>query len=228
MSSATHAPLRSFAALRGARHGALFIIASGPSVKDFPLQRYARYPMLAMNGSIGCFAEAGIAPYFYLCDDSSFVRNRLPLLLQATELAENLALSPRVIDTLLEREPHALDGRAVYDFERVNRPPEGASQWAIEHLPAWRGVIRVSSAIFPGSARGRTALAAVATWKRAISVAGPSRMPESRWSITWASAKFSWSAWTWTPAGVASSREGMLCGVASMVTTTITSCRASS
>lgn len=125
MSSGTHAPLRSFAELRGVRHGAVFIIASGPSVKDFPMPRYARYPMLAMNGSISCFAEAGIAPYFYLCDDSSFVRNRLPLLLQATVLAENLALSPRVIEALLEREPHALDGRSVYDFERVNRPPKG-------------------------------------------------------------------------------------------------------
>lgn len=118
-------PLRSFVSLRGSCHGAVFIIASGPSVKDFPLQRYAGYPMLAMNGSISCFAEAGIAPYFYLCDDSSFVRNRLPLLLQASERAANLALSPRVIESLLERQPHALDGRSVYDFERVNRPPEG-------------------------------------------------------------------------------------------------------
>lgn len=118
-------PLRSFADLRNSCRGALFIIASGPSVKDFPISRYVNYPMLAMNGSISCFANVGIAPYFYLCDDSSFVRNRLPLLLQATELAENLALSPRVIASLLEREPHSLDGRSVYDFERVNRPPEG-------------------------------------------------------------------------------------------------------
>lgn len=118
-------PLRSFASLRGSCRGALFIIASGPSVKDFPLLRYAGYPMLAMNGSISCFAEMGIAPYFYLCDDSSFVRNRLTLLLQAIERSANLALSPRVIESLLERQPHALDGRSVYDFERVNRPPEG-------------------------------------------------------------------------------------------------------
>lgn len=91
---------QSFTALRGTRRGAVFIVASGPSVESFPLQRYANYPMLAMNGSISCFAAAGVAPYFYLCDDSSFVRNRLPLLLQA------------------------LEGRMVYRFERVNRPPE--------------------------------------------------------------------------------------------------------
>lgn len=113
-----------FAALRGTRRGAVFIVASGPSVESFPLQRYANYPMLAMNGSISCFAAAGVAPYFYLCDDSSFVRNRLPLLLQAVVGSQNLALSPRVIDSLLEREPQALEGRTVYRFERVNRPPE--------------------------------------------------------------------------------------------------------
>lgn len=111
--------------LQGACKGALFIIASGPSARDFPLHRYARYPMLAMNGSICCFAEADVAPYFYLCDDSSFVRNRLPLLLDATRLAQNLALSLRVIDSLLEREPQALDRRSLYCFERVNRPLQG-------------------------------------------------------------------------------------------------------
>ncbi|MEO4045485.1 lipopolysaccharide core biosynthesis protein [Pseudomonas sp. CAU 1711] len=116
---------KSFAELRGSYSGALFIIASGPSTKAFPLQRYADYPMLALNGSICCLAEAGIAPLFYLCDDSSFVRNRLPLLLQALAHAQHLALSPRVVGSLLAQEPQALDGRSAYRFERVNRLPEG-------------------------------------------------------------------------------------------------------
>jgi Kdo-III transferase WaaZ len=116
---------KSFAELRGTRSGALFIIASGPSTKVFPLQRYADYPMLALNGSICCLAEAGIAPLFYLCDDSSFVRNRPQLLQQAIGHAQNLALSPRVVESLLAQDPRALDGRCVYRFERVNRPPEG-------------------------------------------------------------------------------------------------------
>ncbi|HSC84375.1 MAG TPA: lipopolysaccharide core biosynthesis protein [Pseudomonas sp.] len=112
-------------ALRGAYSGAVFIVASGPSTRDFPLSRYASYPMLAMNGSICCFAPAGITPFFYLCDDSSFVRNRLPLLLQAIEQAQHLALSCEVVDSLLERAPQALDGRKMYRFERINRPPAG-------------------------------------------------------------------------------------------------------
>lgn len=114
---------KSFAELRGTRSGSVFIIASGPSTRSFPLQRYGDYPMLALNGSICCLAEQGIAPYFYLCDDSSFVRNRPKLLLQAVSLAQNLALSPRVIESLLAQVPGALGGRSVYRFERVNRPP---------------------------------------------------------------------------------------------------------
>lgn len=117
---------RNLAELRGTQTGDLFIVASGPSAKQFQLRSYAHLPMVAVNGSIRLFAEAGIAPYFYLCDDSSFVRNRLPLLLQAVELAQNLALSPRVIESLLERAPQALYGRCVYRLERVNRTHEGS------------------------------------------------------------------------------------------------------
>lgn len=116
---------RNLAELRGSQAGDLFIVASGPSANQFQLRSYAHLPMVAVNGSIRLFAEAGIAPYFYLCDDSSFVRNRLPLLLHAVELAQNLALSQRVVESLLERVPQALDGRYVYRLERVNRTHEG-------------------------------------------------------------------------------------------------------
>ena len=108
--------------LRGSRSGDVFIVASGPSAGCFPLKLYAHLPMVALNGSIRLFGEAGVAPYFYLCDDSSFVRNRLPMLLEAVDFAQNLALSPRVVDSLLLSAPRALDGRSVYRFERVNRP----------------------------------------------------------------------------------------------------------
>lgn len=117
--------VRSFADCRGSGRGSLFIMASGPSAGDFPLQRYGAYPMLAMNGSICRFVAEGIAPCFYLCDDSSFARNRLPLLLQAVALAERLALSERVIASLEQQAPGALEGRELYAFERANRPLPG-------------------------------------------------------------------------------------------------------
>lgn len=114
-----------FESVRGKHSGVLFIVASGPSVSEFPLQRYAQYPMMAMNGSICRFADAGVGPLFYICDDSSFVRNRLPLLQQGIASAQNLAFSPRVIAALLAQAPDALEGRSVYGFERTNRPVDG-------------------------------------------------------------------------------------------------------
>lgn len=110
------------AELRNSQSGDVFIVASGPSASHFPLGRYAHIPMMALNGSIRLFGEAGVAPYFYLCDDSSFVRNRSPILLEAVDRAKNLALSPRVVDSLLKHAPRALDRDHVYRFERVNRP----------------------------------------------------------------------------------------------------------
>lgn len=112
---------QSFERCQNSQSGPLFIVASGPSVRKFPLGRYAGYPMMAMNGSISGFPAAGFAPYFYLCDDIGFVQERLELLLQAVELSQRLALSPRVIAALLEREPGVLANRSVYRFERVNR-----------------------------------------------------------------------------------------------------------
>lgn len=130
------ADTQSFECLRGKYSGAVFIVASGPSVNEFPLQRYAQYPMMAMNGSICRFADAGVKPLFYICDDSSFVRNRLPLLQQGLALAQNLAFSPRVITALLAQAPNALNGRSVYGFERANRPVDGRAPMGDRHF-AW-------------------------------------------------------------------------------------------
>ena len=126
-----------FANVRGSQEGDLFIVASGPSAREFPLARYSHIPMFALNGSIRMFDEAGLSPLFYMCDDGSFVRNRLPLLLQAIELSQNLALSPGVIDNLLSLQETALDNRDVYRFERVNRPVENEAVLSDRRF-AWR------------------------------------------------------------------------------------------
>ena len=114
--------LLDLATLHSSQRGDVFIVASGPSAREFPLARYSHVPMFSLNGSICLFGEVNVSPFFYLCDDGSFVRNRTPLLLQAIEQAQNLALSPGVIDNLLKLEAHALDDVGVYRFERVNRP----------------------------------------------------------------------------------------------------------
>lgn len=72
--------LNDFASLRGQCNGALFIIASGPSVNEFPMARYRNVPMIAVNGSIARFVEEGVEPLFYLCDDRELLRARGSLL----------------------------------------------------------------------------------------------------------------------------------------------------
>lgn len=117
-------PFECFDACRNSRAGPVFIVASGPSTRHFPLERYGHYPMMALNGSICRFSDTGTRPDYYLCDDSSFVRHRLPLMLQAVERARHLLLSPRVIETLLSFVPDALEGRSVFRLERAGRCDE--------------------------------------------------------------------------------------------------------
>lgn len=116
---------RPFEACRGRYSGTLIVLASGPSAADFPIERYRHVPMMAMNGSIVRFAEAGIRPLFYLCDDRGFVRLRLPLVRQGIELAQHAALGAGALEVLLESAPEAIEGHSVYLMQRTNRPLDG-------------------------------------------------------------------------------------------------------
>ncbi|TRX74050.1 lipopolysaccharide core biosynthesis protein [Pseudomonas mangiferae] len=115
----------SLARMRHSRSGPVIIFASGPSAAGFPLDRYRHLPMMAVNGSIVRFAELGIRPLFYLCDDRGFVLDRLPLAIQGVSLAERAGLGLDALKTLLGLAPECLDGREVHLMQRVNRPLEG-------------------------------------------------------------------------------------------------------
>ncbi len=116
---------RGLARLRRSRSGPVIIFASGPSAADFPLERYGHVPTMAVNGSIVRFAELGIRPLFYLCDDRGFVMDRLTLAVQGVSLAEHAGLGLDALKTLLGMAPECLEGRSVHLMQRVNRPLEG-------------------------------------------------------------------------------------------------------
>src|SRR5690606_3758290 len=78
LENGTRIKLNDFSALKGRFSGAIFIIASGPSVNEFPMQRYRNVPMIAVNGSIARFIEEGLAPLFYLCDDRGVAARKGP------------------------------------------------------------------------------------------------------------------------------------------------------
>ncbi|MCX2897883.1 lipopolysaccharide biosynthesis protein [Pseudomonas mandelii] len=77
---------------RNINNGAVFIIASGASAKDFPLKKYADVPMITMNGAISMFIGTGIKPYFFMCSDDAFYREQPRLFAEAMRLSQRVAV----------------------------------------------------------------------------------------------------------------------------------------
>lgn len=77
---------------RNIQKGPVFIIASGASAKDFPLEKYADVPMITMNGAISMFIGTDIKPFFYACTDIAFYREQPELMSAAMHLSERVAL----------------------------------------------------------------------------------------------------------------------------------------
>lgn len=77
---------------RNIQKGSVFIVASGASAKDFPLEKYADVPMITMNGAISKFTGTGIKPYFYVCTDQGFPEQQPELFTDAMRISERVAL----------------------------------------------------------------------------------------------------------------------------------------
>ncbi|ANJ55256.1 lipopolysaccharide biosynthesis protein [Pseudomonas silesiensis] len=77
---------------RNIQKGPVFIIASGASAKDFPLEKYADVPMITMNGAISMFVEPDIKPFFYACTDDDFCRQQPYLFAEAMRRSQRIAL----------------------------------------------------------------------------------------------------------------------------------------
>lgn len=118
----TKVPLVEFGQSRGRYQGSVFLLASGPSAAEFPLSRYADWPIIAMNGSIVRCHDEQITPFFYICDDPSFVRDRPELACLGARSATHLAMSLNCFQALHRHDPTVLSGRsAVLLLERANR-----------------------------------------------------------------------------------------------------------
>ncbi|WP_315899139.1 hypothetical protein [Pseudomonas grimontii] len=84
--------LHDFDACRNVESGAVFIIASGPSAKSFPLEKFAHVPMITMNGAISMFMNTDIKPSFYACTDRSFSNQQPDLFNYAMAVSQRVAL----------------------------------------------------------------------------------------------------------------------------------------
>jgi len=120
-SSAWEEGIHDFAENFHSQSGGVIVLASGPSAGDFPLEEFTELPGLAMNGSIVKCSSAGISPYFYLCDDDSFVEERALLAKDGVERAQNVAMTASCFQILETLYPGILSGKNLYLLKRVNR-----------------------------------------------------------------------------------------------------------
>lgn len=86
------APVLDFSQCKGVKQGPVFLIASGKSAKDFPIQEFSDVPMITMNGAIAMLAQKGINPFFYVCTDRDFANQQPQLYATAMRTSENVAV----------------------------------------------------------------------------------------------------------------------------------------
>jgi Kdo-III transferase WaaZ len=120
-----HIELKDFSECLGRYDGAVFIVASGPSTADFPLERYANFPMIAMNGSIARFSGTGVRPLFFLCDDTDVAEKKSAAVLVGMRSAEHAALSFGALKKIVQVDPEAVFKCDLHLLERVNRGEGG-------------------------------------------------------------------------------------------------------
>lgn len=114
-------PLQAFENCKSNHTGSVFLLASGSSVKTFPVSRYADYPFIAMNGSVIRLIEEKIRPLFYLCTDKSFPADRPDLAVLGCEFAQHLAMSMECFYEIFLHDESVLMNKSLYLLERVNR-----------------------------------------------------------------------------------------------------------
>ncbi|MGN5592949.1 lipopolysaccharide core biosynthesis protein [Stutzerimonas nitrititolerans] len=113
--------LNRFSDLRARYKGPLFIVASGPSVGDFPMQRYRSVPMMAVNGSIVRFSDEGVRPILYLCDDRGVAERKHQAVSLGVEVSQYAALSCTAFGAIAKTQPQALKSQNLLLLERANR-----------------------------------------------------------------------------------------------------------
>ena len=131
-----HIALGNFASLRGKFSGSVLLVASGPSVAEFPMSRYRDWPMLAMNGSILRFLEEGVQPLFYLCDDKGVAQHKGRAVADGIRHARYAALGLSSLEQLERHSPAALQQGQLFLLERANRL-HGQAQLS-DRFFAWR------------------------------------------------------------------------------------------
>ncbi|MDR2926073.1 MAG: hypothetical protein LBU76_09055 [Azoarcus sp.] len=113
--------LKKFLDCKNHYSGNVFLLASGASANDFPVLRYAKFPFVAMNGSILRLLDEQIQPLFYMCFDSRFPLNRPEIAIAGCKSAQHIAMNINSFYEVYSHDHSALTNKSLYLIERVNR-----------------------------------------------------------------------------------------------------------
>ena len=106
--------------IRDKYFGAVYLLASGPSVNEFDFTLLDSAYAVYMNGSVKKLTKKS-SKAFFVVDDADFFENRMDYILQGLEYAETCFFSALGIDFICRHDPSVLKGKRVVLLERVNR-----------------------------------------------------------------------------------------------------------
>jgi KDO transferase-3 len=99
----------------------IWLITSGPSVKELNLSKLAKESVMAVNGSIAVCKEHKISPRFYASTDRDFFEHRMHLIKVAITSGAHCFFSYNGISRICEQAPEILKDSKISLLETANR-----------------------------------------------------------------------------------------------------------
>lgn len=99
----------------------LWILATGPSIKDLDLSKLQGHKVLGLNGAIATCQEVGISPSHYAITDRDFFEHRMPLVVDAVNSGAHCLFSVNGLARICEQAPQLLTSGKISLLQTVNR-----------------------------------------------------------------------------------------------------------
>ena len=99
----------------------LWILATGPSIKDLDLSKLQGHKVLGLNGAIATCQEVGISPSHYAITDRDFFEHRMPLVVDAVNSGAHCLFSMNGLARICEQAPQLLTTGKISLLQTVNR-----------------------------------------------------------------------------------------------------------
>lgn len=99
----------------------LWVLATGPSIKDLDLSKLQGRKILGLNGAIATCQEVGIAPSHYAITDRDFFEHRMPMVADAVNSGAHCFFSINGLARICEHAPHLISTGKISLLQTVNR-----------------------------------------------------------------------------------------------------------